>query len=132
MVAIPINSVALAVEVPLMGVALGTVALRIWSRIAVKGKLATDDLLIILGAVSQLYYRIITELLTEDYRVALSHALPYHASVQMISWVTIGKGEYFLPVKYDHVLMLMVALTKQRRCPTTSTSSNVGLHTSSL
>lgn len=85
MVAIPINSVALAVEIPLMGVALGTVALRVWSRIAVKRRLAADDLLIILGTVRQLFCKKITGSLTEDYRVALSHAPPYHASVQMTS-----------------------------------------------
>jgi hypothetical protein len=43
---------ALAVEVPLMVVALTTVILRVYSRVAIKKKLATDDLLIILGTVS--------------------------------------------------------------------------------
>ncbi len=47
----PFTRVAYAVEIPLMGIALGAVALRIWSRIAVKRALAADDILIILGTV---------------------------------------------------------------------------------
>jgi hypothetical protein len=43
--------VALAVEVPLMILALSTVALRLYSRLAIKRKLAPDDILIILGTV---------------------------------------------------------------------------------
>ena len=42
---------ALAVEVPLMAIALTTVILRVYSRLAIKKRLATDDLLIILGTV---------------------------------------------------------------------------------
>ena len=52
MVSTPLNQVAYAVEIPLMGLALGTVILRVWSRFAVKGRLATDDTLILLGTVS--------------------------------------------------------------------------------
>ena len=36
-----------------MSLALGTVVLRIWSRFAVKGRLAVDDVLILLGTVSE-------------------------------------------------------------------------------
>jgi hypothetical protein len=43
--------VALAVEVPLMILALSTVALRLYSRLAIKRKLAPDDILIMLGTV---------------------------------------------------------------------------------
>lgn len=43
---------ALAVEIPLMILALSTVALRLYSRLAIKKKLAPDDVLILLGAVS--------------------------------------------------------------------------------
>jgi hypothetical protein len=42
---------ALAVEIPLMVLALATVALRLYSRLAIKRKLAADDILIILGTV---------------------------------------------------------------------------------
>lgn len=42
---------ALAVEIPLMVLALVTVGLRLYSRLAIKRKLAADDILIILGAV---------------------------------------------------------------------------------
>jgi hypothetical protein len=41
-----------AVEIPLMVLALATVALRVYSRLAIKRKLATDDVLIMLGTVS--------------------------------------------------------------------------------
>jgi len=44
-------TIALAVEVPLMAIALTTVILRVYSRLAIKKRLATDDLLIILGTV---------------------------------------------------------------------------------
>jgi hypothetical protein len=40
---------ALAVEVPLMVVALTTVILRVYPRLAIKKRLTVDDLLIILG-----------------------------------------------------------------------------------
>jgi hypothetical protein len=43
---------ALGVEIPLMVLALSTVVLRVYSRLAIKRKLATDDVLIILGTVS--------------------------------------------------------------------------------
>jgi hypothetical protein len=52
MVSTPLNQVAYAIEIPLMGLALGTVILRVWSRFAVKGRLAADDTLIMLGTVS--------------------------------------------------------------------------------
>ena len=41
----------LAVEVPLMVLAVCTVVLRVCSRLAVKKKLALDDILIMLGTV---------------------------------------------------------------------------------
>jgi hypothetical protein len=44
---------ALALEIPLMVLALATVILRVYSRLAIKRKLAADDILIILGTVSQ-------------------------------------------------------------------------------
>lgn len=44
---------ALAVEIPLMALALATVALRVYSRLAIKRKLAADDILIILGTVRE-------------------------------------------------------------------------------
>jgi hypothetical protein len=46
--------VALAVEVPLMILALSTVVLRVYSRLAIKRNLAPDDILIMLGTVSEL------------------------------------------------------------------------------
>lgn len=42
---------ALAVEVPLMVLAISTVVLRVYSRLAIKKKLAADDILILLGTV---------------------------------------------------------------------------------
>lgn len=42
---------ALAVEIPLMFLALATVVLRVYSRLAIKRKLAADDILILLGTV---------------------------------------------------------------------------------
>jgi hypothetical protein len=44
---------ALAVEIPLMTLALVTVVLRLYSRLTIKRKLAADDVLIIMGLVSQ-------------------------------------------------------------------------------
>jgi hypothetical protein len=44
---------ALAVEIPLLILAVTTVALRVFSRLAIKRKLAADDILIILGTVGQ-------------------------------------------------------------------------------
>jgi hypothetical protein len=46
-------TIALAVEVPLVLLALSTVVLRLYSRLAIKKKLAPDDILILLGTVSQ-------------------------------------------------------------------------------
>lgn len=42
---------ALAVEVPLMVLAISTVVLRVYSRLAIKKRLAADDILILLGTV---------------------------------------------------------------------------------
>ena len=44
---------ALAVEVPLMVLAIATVVLRVYSRLTIKRKLAPDDILILLGTVRQ-------------------------------------------------------------------------------
>ena len=44
---------ALAVEVPLMVLALSTVILRVYSRLAIKRKIAPDDVLIMLGTVCE-------------------------------------------------------------------------------
>ena len=44
----------LAVEIPLIVLAFATVVLRLWSRLMVKRKLATDDVLITLGLVGLL------------------------------------------------------------------------------
>jgi hypothetical protein len=45
---------ALAVEIPLLVLAVTTVALRVFSRLVIKRKLAADDILIILGTVCQI------------------------------------------------------------------------------
>jgi hypothetical protein len=50
------NKVMLAVEIPLMVLAISTVALRIYSRLAVKRKLAVDDVLIVFGMVRILFF----------------------------------------------------------------------------
>jgi hypothetical protein len=42
---------ALAVEIPLLVLAVTTVVLRVFSRLAIKRKLAADDVLIIIGTV---------------------------------------------------------------------------------
>jgi hypothetical protein len=42
---------ALAVEIPLVVLALTTVVLRVYSRLTIKRRLAADDILIILGTV---------------------------------------------------------------------------------
>ena len=47
----PVTYMAYAVEIPLVGLALGTVGLRAWSRLAVKGRLAADDGVLLLGTV---------------------------------------------------------------------------------
>jgi hypothetical protein len=44
-----------AVEIPLIVLAIATVALRIYSRLAVKRKFAVDDILIVLGLVRSIY-----------------------------------------------------------------------------
>jgi hypothetical protein len=43
--------IALGVEIPLMVLAFATVVLRVYSRLAIKRNLATDDVLIMLGTV---------------------------------------------------------------------------------
>ena len=62
--------VAIAVEVPLMLLALSTVVLRLYSRLAIKRKLAPDDILIILGTVSQI--RVTARLSLTSTRLRLS------------------------------------------------------------
>lgn len=47
----PLNHVAYALEIPLLGLALATVIFRVYSRFAVNGRLAADDVLILLGTV---------------------------------------------------------------------------------
>lgn len=42
---------ALAVEIPLVVIAFSTVGFRVYSRLAIKRKLAPDDILILLGSV---------------------------------------------------------------------------------
>ena len=51
---------ALAVEVPLMVLALSTVILRVYSRLAIKKKMAPDDVLIILGTVCEARIKLAT------------------------------------------------------------------------
>lgn len=58
MVSGPFTHIAYAVEIPLMGLAVGTVMLRVWSRIAVKGRLAVDDGVLLLGTVSVVVPRV--------------------------------------------------------------------------
>lgn len=47
----PVTYIAYAVEIPLIGLALGTAVLRAWSRLAVKGRLAADDGVLLLSTV---------------------------------------------------------------------------------
>jgi hypothetical protein len=47
----PFSHITYAVEIPLLGFALGTVVLRAWSRLAVKGRLAADDGVLLFGTV---------------------------------------------------------------------------------
>ena len=79
-----------------MGLALGTVILRVWSRLAVKGRLATDDTLILLGTASKspsTGFRVGADELD---RVAQLPGLSSPASAQTISWDMTGRGEYYL------------------------------------
>jgi hypothetical protein len=48
----------LAVEIPLIVLALATVVVRLYSRLAVKRKLAADDVLIVCGLVSVPIYKL--------------------------------------------------------------------------
>ncbi|KAL6710343.1 hypothetical protein ACN47E_009289 [Coniothyrium glycines] len=57
---------ALAVEIPLMILALSTVVLRIYSRLAIKKKLATDDVLIILGTAAAIVRTVISCMSADD------------------------------------------------------------------
>ncbi|KAI4934197.1 hypothetical protein J4E85_002053 [Alternaria conjuncta] len=57
---------ALAVEVPLMVLALSTVILRVYSRLAIKKKMAPDDILIILGTAAALARTVISCMSADD------------------------------------------------------------------
>jgi len=57
---------ALAVEVPLMVLALSTVILRVYSRLAIKKKMAPDDVLIILGTAAALARTVISCMSADD------------------------------------------------------------------
>ncbi|KAF2829119.1 hypothetical protein CC86DRAFT_184867 [Ophiobolus disseminans] len=57
---------ALAVEIPLMILALTTVVLRVYSRLAIKRKLAADDILIILGTSAALARTVISCMSADD------------------------------------------------------------------
>lgn len=47
----PFSHITYAVEIPLLILALSTVVLRAWSRLAVKGRLAADDGVLLFGTV---------------------------------------------------------------------------------
>ena len=51
----PFSHVTYAVEIPLVSLALGTAVLRAWSRVAVKGRLAADDGVLLLGTVRRCF-----------------------------------------------------------------------------
>ncbi|KAF1846497.1 uncharacterized protein K460DRAFT_284513 [Cucurbitaria berberidis CBS 394.84] len=57
---------ALAVEIPLMVLALSTVVARVYSRLAIKRKLAPDDILIMLGAGAAFARVVISCMSSED------------------------------------------------------------------
>ncbi|KAH7395261.1 hypothetical protein DE146DRAFT_615996 [Phaeosphaeria sp. MPI-PUGE-AT-0046c] len=57
---------ALAVEIPLMALALATVALRVYSRLAIKRSLAADDILIMLGTAAGIARTVISCMSAED------------------------------------------------------------------
>ncbi|KAG9194758.1 hypothetical protein G6011_04793 [Alternaria panax] len=57
---------ALAVEVPLMALALTTVVLRVYSRLAIKRKIAPDDILIMLGTVAAFARTVISCMSADD------------------------------------------------------------------
>ncbi|CAA9964902.1 hypothetical protein PTMSG1_08261 [Pyrenophora teres f. maculata] len=56
----------LAIEVPLMVLAFCTVVLRVYARLAVKRKLALDDILIILGTAAALARTVISCMSAND------------------------------------------------------------------
>ncbi|CAG5162507.1 uncharacterized protein ALTATR162_LOCUS6231 [Alternaria atra] len=57
---------ALAVEVPLMVLALSTVILRVYSRLAIKRKIAPDDILIMLGTAAAFARTVISCMSADD------------------------------------------------------------------
>ncbi|RYO57010.1 hypothetical protein AA0113_g8331 [Alternaria arborescens] len=57
---------ALAVEVPLMVLALSTVILRVYSRLAIKRKIAPDDVLIMLGTAAAVARTVISCMSADD------------------------------------------------------------------
>lgn len=57
---------ALSVEVPLMVLAISTVLLRVYSRLAIKKKLAADDILILLGTGAAFARTVISCMSAED------------------------------------------------------------------
>lgn len=73
------NKIMLAVEIPLMVLAISTVAVRLYSRLAVKRKLATDDVLIVLGLVSSLVHIVVESqrLIRSDMRIQSHSHLMY-------------------------------------------------------
>lgn len=73
------NRVMLAVEIPLILLATSTVALRIYSRLGVKRKLAVDDVLIVLG-LSCAFGRTVISCLSADDSWGFDIAGPDHAS----------------------------------------------------
>jgi len=60
------NKVMLAVEIPLIVVAICTVVLRGYSRLAIKRRLAADDVLIILGTICAFGRTVISCLSADD------------------------------------------------------------------
>jgi hypothetical protein len=60
------NKVMLAVEIPLIILAICTVALRGYSRVGIKRRLAADDVLIILGTICAFARTVISCLSADD------------------------------------------------------------------
>ncbi|KAL1798620.1 hypothetical protein ACET3X_002657 [Alternaria dauci] len=58
--------IALAVEVPLMVLAVSTVILRVYSRLAIKRKIAPDDILIMLGTAAAVARTVISCMSADD------------------------------------------------------------------
>ncbi|KAH7116110.1 hypothetical protein B0J11DRAFT_553227 [Dendryphion nanum] len=73
------NRVMLAVEIPLILLATTTVALRIYSRLGVKRKLAVDDVLIVLGLCCA-FGRTVISCMSADDTYGFDIAGPDHAS----------------------------------------------------